>query len=170
MVDKPRNGGDVETLLRYLEYDDETGNVSFKQPLISRNGKIISVRLSRGYYCINYKGVRYALHRLIFRLKGMTIPDIVDHKNLNKLDNRWCNLRVATKRQNNTNQPIRKDNTSGFKGVRYDKRRKLWYTTITVNYKTKFLGYFKRAEEAAVVYDQAADAYHEGFGWRNTYV
>ena len=48
------------------------------------------------------------------------------------------------------------DNTTGYKGVSYDQRRKKYIASITVDYKSKFLGYFSDPIEAALKYDQAA--------------
>ena len=48
----------------------------------------------------------------------------VDHINLNTLDNRMCNLRIVTHQQNQCNQPVQKNNTSGVSGVSYYPPRK----------------------------------------------
>jgi hypothetical protein len=49
-----------------------------------------------------------------------------------------------------------RNNTSGYKGVSWNKRKGKWRATITVNRKPLFLGYFGTPEEAAGAYDQAA--------------
>ena len=79
----------------------------------------------------------------------------VDHINGNTLDNRRCNLRVATRSQNMANTGPHVDG-SGYKGVTYDKRRNRYFARICQNYKTHFLGYYATAEEAAEAYNQAA--------------
>ncbi len=61
---------------------------------------------------------RIYMHRLIM---NTSIIDFIDHINCNGLDNIKCNLRIATKSQNMSNMPKRRDNTSGFKGVFFDK-------------------------------------------------
>lgn len=48
----------------------------------------------------------------------------IDHINGNGLDNRRMNLRIVTASQNNHNSRIRKDNTSGYKGIYWDKKKK----------------------------------------------
>jgi len=85
------------------------------------------------------------LHRLI-----MQPPETmqIDHINGNTLDNRRCNLRLCTKQQNMYNQKMRCDNTSGYTGVDYDKRRKKWRARISVNRKEIHLGLFDTFEEA----------------------
>ena len=74
---------------------------------------------------------------------------IVDHINRDRTDNRKDNLRNVTYQQNILNSSLRKDSTTGVKGVRYDKRRlSPWYCTIHINGKTIFGGYFIEKEDA----------------------
>lgn len=80
----------------------------------------------------------------------------VDHRDSNGLNNQRSNLRSATASQNLANSRIRRDNTSGYKGVYLNKRVQRWVAQITVNGKTRGLGYFATAEEAAARYDIAA--------------
>lgn len=80
----------------------------------------------------------------------------VDHINLDKLDNRRTNLRFATGTQQRANTPLRRNNTSGFKGVSWDKDRRKWQATIRCNDKRYHLGRFDAIEEAAAAYDAAA--------------
>jgi hypothetical protein len=86
-----------------------------------------------------------------------------DHKNGNKLDNRRFNLRTATPSQNLGNHGIRINNTSGFKGVSFDKTRGLWFAKITINRKQIPLGRFVSAELAHVAYCSAAHLYFKNF-------
>lgn len=80
----------------------------------------------------------------------------VDHINRNGLDNRRANLRSATVSQNNANQGLRRDNTSGFKGVSWHAAGRRWNARIGLNGKTHSLGHFLTREEAARAYDIAA--------------
>ena len=95
----------------------------------------------------------HLLHRFIL---GITDPKVnVDHKDRNGLNCQRYNLRIATKSQNagNVNAPV--TNTSGYKGVVWDKDRKKWRAQIK-NSKAVNLGRFATAEEAARAYDVAA--------------
>src|SRR4051812_46209749 len=86
-----------------------------------------------------------AMHREIL---GLTYGDgkIGDHVvSENTLDNRRSNLRIADPSQSSVNQHIRKDNTSGFKGSCWDKRKGKWMSYIDWRGKRRFLGYFQTA-------------------------
>jgi hypothetical protein len=89
----------------------------------------------------------------------------VDHKDReNTLDNREANLRV-TANQNQQNVGLRKDNTSGFKGV--TKHHNKWRARIRVNWELLHLGYFKTPTEAAAVWNFAAKRLHGEFAVLN---
>lgn len=82
----------------------------------------------------------------------------VDHINRNKLDNRRSNLRLATRRQNNANNGVARNNSSGYRGVsRNNRNGLLWRAYITVGGRQTPLGSsFATPEEAALAYDAAA--------------
>lgn len=102
-------------------------------------------------------------HRVLLNVpKGM----VVDHINGNTRDNRRCNLRVCTQHQNTYNQKVRKNNTSGYKGVYFHKTNKKWCAFISVP-KSKYLGSFETKEEAARAYDKVARELHGGFARLN---
>ena len=84
----------------------------------------------------------------------------IDHINRNKLDNRKCNLRVVTRRENIHNVCLlQSNNKSGFRGVSWFKLMRKWRATINVGGKQKALGYFDDPAEAAVAYDEAVREY-----------
>lgn len=86
----------------------------------------------------------------------------VDHKNMDSLDNRRENLRVATQIENKRNGSLQRNSSSGFKGVHWHKRDKKWMASIRINRKLKHLGQFCSPEEAAKAYNVAAiDAFGE---------
>lgn len=95
------------------------------------------------------------LHRL---LVGAVKGQVVDHINGDTLDNRLCNLRIVTARQNRANSRKTKGNTSGFKGV--TRSGTGWVAQIGVNGGREYLGYFTHAERAAQAYDRAAIRIH----------
>jgi hypothetical protein len=118
----------------------------------------------RHYY---FKGVhKYVrMHREIIKA-----PDnlFVDHINLNGLDNRKANLRLATKTQNSQNVPKTKRKTSSkYKGVSYQTRDRVWRAKIKINRRDKNLGSFKNEIDAAKAYDRAARKYFGEFARPN---
>lgn len=76
----------------------------------------IDVGLGREHYKL------YPMHRQIMGLPRGDLR-VVDHINHDTLDNRRCNLRIATHQQNMQNYRTRKDNTSGYRGVSFYKTR-----------------------------------------------
>lgn len=87
--------------------------------------------------------------------------DCVDHKNGDGLDNRRANLRAATFSENARNARLRKDNTTGFKGVKRVNRR--WYAQIRLGAKRIHLGSFATPEEAHAAYAKAAASHFGDF-------
>lgn len=113
--------------------------------------------LYRGYAVSGINGRPVFLHRFIMDTPaGM----VTDHINCNKLDSRRANLRICTNRQNILGQKTSVDNTSGYKGVSWDKGMKKWRASITVNYKKIVLGFFTDRGIAATAYKTAASLHY----------
>jgi len=92
------------------------------------------------------------LHRLI-----MDTPEglVIDHINHNTLDNRRCNLRNVSNRENGSNLKRKSEKSSRYVGVYWHKHAKKWLAHIQINGKTKHLGYFTNELEASKAYLQA---------------
>ena len=100
------------------------------------------------------------LHRLIMSApSGME----VDHINLNKLDNRRANLRIATASQNQRNRGAYTTNTSGYKGVVWHKGANKWRARIVCEGKKHSLGLYESKELAYEAYCNAAKQMHGEF-------
>lgn len=100
------------------------------------------------------------MHRLI-----MDAPQNmeVDHINHNPADNRKENLRIVEHYENITYSKTRVDNTSGRKGVYWDKSRQKWMAAITFNKKTYHLGRFENFEDAVRAREEAEKTIHKEF-------
>lgn len=93
--------------------------------------------------------------------------EFVDHINGNGLDNRRANLRRTTKAGNNQNRRIGRNNTSGFKGVSWNRARGRWGASISRDGRQRHLGLFDTRQEAAIAYDAAARELHGPFAALN---
>ena len=116
------------------------------------------VRLApgNGPGCVRHE----ALHRVI-AIKYQIIEDdpsqLIDHRNGDRLDCRIDNLRYATHSQNAANRAGQKrETTSKFKGVSWDKRRQMWRAYIRVAGQMHHLGYFNKQTSAAKAYNKRA--------------
>jgi hypothetical protein len=98
------------------------------------------------------------MHNAIWEYYNDPIPDgyTVDHINRDTLNNQLSNLRLATDSQQAQNRRLRSDNTSGYRGVGWNKGARKWRARITVDGKVIFIGDFADKEEAARAYDAAA--------------
>ena len=114
------------------------------------------------------------LHRYI-----MNCPDDkdVDHKNGSdtKFDNRRSNLRIGTKAENmrNTKTPI--TNTSGHKGVYWNKSRRLWVAQISCGINPKngkkkcyYLGSYENIEDAIAARKAGEEKYFGEWSYDNS--
>lgn len=106
---------------------------------------------AKGYACITVAGKTLPLHRLLMQAKP---GQLVDHKNLDRLDNRRCNLRFATWRNNLKNSAKR--GAHRYKGVYFDRQKNTWHVKIRHEDTYISIGRFKDEYDAAYVYDQVA--------------
>lgn len=110
----------------------------------------------------NQKSFLILMHREI-----MSAPkgSILDHKNLNRLDNRKTNLRFCTKSQNSINRGKRCDNTSGYRGIHWNKNAKRWFAKLILNGK-EITKYATSKREAIKLYRIMADRYFGEFNFK----
>lgn len=142
-------------LINIMIYDQHTGIFYWKEPKRGRrkNGVVGSVT-TEGYLKTVIDGKFYQLHRLAWLYMTGEFPEYtIDHKNNNRADNRFLNLRKATKAENKYNSKIR-DSKTGYKGV--SKRCGNFRATIGYKYKVIHIGTYKTPEEAAQAYNEKA--------------
>ena len=114
-----------------------------------------------GYIRITINKKMYYLHRLIYKYhnENWDITDssnnnLIDHININPLDNRIENLRVVNHSQNQRNKNKQDNCSSKFIGVCWNKTSKKWQAQISINGKEKYLGRYDTEEEAHLVYEK----------------
>jgi hypothetical protein len=164
----------LEWLRELLSYDKRSGVLTWKVlPTTSRSnichnnkcgGKIAGTIGPKGYVMIGIGQIYYLAHRIIWKLMtGFDPVDQIDHIDANKSNNRWSNLREATNGLNIQNSKVRKDNTSGIKGVHWDMQHKKWRAVISANGKSMRLGRYSSLNEAARVISRARLEMHGSF-------
>lgn len=153
-------------LLEVLSYDKETGKFHWLKRISIRimAGDEAGSATPSGYVEIGIDGENYQAHRLAwFYVKGEWPKLQIDHKDTDRKNNRWPNLREATHGQNVHNSGPRKNNKSGFKGVSFNKERKLWQARIMSERKLHLLGHFETPQEAHAAYAAKAIVLHGEF-------
>lgn len=151
-----------EILKKILHYNPETGEftwrhrgpeffssgLEFKRWNTRYCGKTAGTMSSSGYIESRIGGINVSYHRLAWLYVYGELPDVIDHINGNRSDNRISNLRSVSKDENSKNRGIGKNNTSGFIGVFWSKDRRKWCAYIGTGRGRKVLGYFDEIEVA----------------------
>ena len=124
--------------------------------------------LDKDGYVIAYEsntGKTIRFHRLVMNCPEGMYVDHIFHK---VTDNRKSQLRGVTCSQNNMNRGISKNNTSSVTGVSWHKARNKWKAYITINGKTKHLGFFINKEDAIQARLEAEKKYFGEFSNNKT--
>lgn len=151
---------------RLLRYDFTTGIFTWKIDA-GRHGRykagtVAGGLSTKGYWVIGVNGTQYEAHVLGWLMVTGQWPDgMVDHRDGNRSNNRFINLRLATRSQNASNSKLRTDNSSGYKGV-YRHGNK-WRAEIRVDGKLERIGSYNTPEEAADAYQERAQQYFGEF-------
>lgn len=148
-----------QELKELLDYNPETGIFTWKNASKRKAG----TSMYSGYIRLNVNKKQYLAHRLIWLYVYGYFPKYVDHINMNRSDNRLCNLREATNTQNQYNKKLTKRNTSGIKGVSWFERDKNWRARLHVSGKLIHLGYFDSIEEAKKIITEYRNKLHGQF-------
>jgi hypothetical protein len=149
-----------ERLRALLSYDSESGLFTWRNAA-GQGGRIPPGSVagsigSQGYRVITIGSQRLSAARLAWLyVYGVWPPNQIDHINRERSDDRISNLRLATSGQNKANNGMYRNNTSGFKGVYFDKERGHWRAKTKVNGKRMWLGRFATREEAYAAYCNA---------------
>ena len=146
-----------EKLKKTLTYYPKTGLFKWKTPKQRRKLNSIAGNLDKnGYRFIRIDAKNYFAHRLAYLyMKGSFPPEQCDHKNHQRDDNRFSNLREVSHQENQRNRSMSSNNKSGFTGVSFAKHASKWVAHINISGKKKHLGYFTDKDEAITARQEA---------------
>jgi hypothetical protein len=114
-----------------------------------KKGEIAGYKNPNGYILIAIDGEKYYTHQLAFLYAHGYLPENqIDHIDRNPSNNKINNLREVSNQCNMRNTGNRINNTSGVKGVSWNKINNKWVAYIWVNGKLKYLGYYKNFDNA----------------------
>lgn len=175
-----------DILRQLLRYDPDTGKLFWKQRALSLfhgNGSVnarracatwnaryagreaFTTKTHQGYLSGMVFGVPLRAHRVIWAIQTGAWPaEMVDHADGQPGNNKWVNLRAATRRENARNAKKGTHNTSGIKGVSWRKDEKKWRAQIRFGGRTVDLGRFESIDAAARAYAEASAQLHGQFG------
>ena len=147
------NYGNVKSLSRTIKASGKCGYVS-KERILKKS------KNRTGYFqvilCIDVKRKTRTVHSLVGEAFLNHTPNghtfVVNHKDLNKLNNNIDNLEIVTHRENSNRKHIK--SSSKYTGVCFNKRYKNWIARIGINGKNKYLGSYKTEHEASMAYEK----------------
>jgi len=149
-----------QRLTELLNYDPETGVFTHKTTRGSRAypGSVAGRINSWGYRQIGVDGRYHMAHRLAWLYMYDEWPDKqIDHINGDPDDNRLANLRLVTQKQNMENQKLHANNSSGHRGVAWNKSNGKWVAYVNHFGKRLYLGTFSEISDAASTVKRVRD-------------
>jgi hypothetical protein len=151
-----------EELKELLNYNSETGVFTWKVSPARQvfSGDIAGTKRKDGYIQIKVKNKLILSHRLAWIYMYGYLPKYIDHINGQRDDNRIINIREVSNQQNSLNSKISKNNTSGIKGVYWDKSRNKWTVRLSIDGKCKFFKRFDDIDLAKLVIEEVRNKYH----------
>lgn len=149
---------DIDALKVEISYDPETGEFRWLKPASGRRLSGRAGTMQDGYRRVMVNGQAYQCHVLAFAFMMNRWPENeIDHVNGDKADNRWSNLREATRQENaeNVHRP-RRHNKLGLLGVCLGPKlvdgSQRYIAQIQLNGRRIYIGQFASAEEAHEAY------------------
>ena len=166
-LDITPNSLSAEYVRTRLDYERDTGHFRWrpvpaftKQWNAKHAGKIAGGPASYGYWRIIIDHRGYLAHRIAWLWVTGELPTAdIDHRNGVRDDNRWENLRCATRGENAQNICTPKHNTSGLIGAFRNHKR--WMSQIQVDGVLRYLGTYDTPEEAHAAYLEAKQRLHD---------
>ena len=156
--------------LENMRYDPDTGVLERRITHCGRNSlkqpywKVCSVKPGiNGYLRVGVLGSTQSYHRICWLLANGDIDDalFIDHINGKRDDNRLCNLRLVTSRENQQNRQCHRD--GNLAGASWVKHAGKWLARIMADGVSRHIGYFDTELEA----HEAHEAYHKLYEQQN---
>ena len=161
-VAKPRPT--IEELREYLDYDPETGVLTWKKRpgfRVQQGAPTCSGLNGKGYKQVQFRGTKFVAHRVAFALHhGRWPTPCCDHIDGDRQNNRADNLRECSVSENQHNRGVPRNSTTGVKGVRCLSGGYLATVVISRRAHTKW---FRRLEDAAAYVKQLREQLHGDF-------
>jgi len=150
---------------KLLNYNKDNGTFVWNENRSSKikAGDIAGSIQKTGYIHLKINYVAHLAHRIAWLYHYGYMPKFIDHINRDRTDNRIENLRECSLSQNQFNRGIQKNNTSGVKGVSWNKSSNKWLVQFRIYNDNKYIGYFEDLELAKLVASEAYDKYHKEF-------
>ncbi len=156
-----------ERLKEVLHYDPDTGAFNWLQqrPGCVPGREVGTIACGYRQIEVDYKLFRASRLAWLY-ITGNWPENLVDHKNGNRSDDRWCNLRAATHQENSRNRKPCKRNKSGKVGVCVGTKPNTWEANITIDNKLLQLGCFEVKKDAITARCKAEKHYFGAFAAR----
>lgn len=167
MVKVKKNEPSQEELQTVFEYDPDTGifvNMNNRSPTALK-GQLAGCIGNHGYRIIVHKKQHYKAHRLAWIYMFGSIPEglYIDHKDMDKLNNKISNLRLCTKSENHLNRGKQTNNVSGHKGVTWCNNTNKWKADARLKGEYHYLGIYEDIEDAIKARTDFCLAHHGEF-------
>ena len=157
----------AERLREVYEYDPLTGLFTYRVDVrgwgkFSPAGKVVTTRDDNGYVVLTLDGKIIRAHRAAWiYMTGRNPKSGIDHVNQDQSDNRFANLREATKSENAQNvTEARSNNRSGYLGVAFEARRGTYAAHLSVRGKRYYRGGFATPQDAHEEYLRLKREHH----------
>lgn len=141
---------DISYIRSLFKYDPASGILFWdvKRPKVVLGAEAGSTS-STGYKRVTVDGRSYKVHRIIWAIQTGEWPSSdIDHIDGVRDNNKWSNLRLASKSQNGMNRKRTNSNTSGVKGVYWHSRASKWAAQVKLNRKVYYIGLFDSIDVA----------------------
>jgi hypothetical protein len=96
-------------------------------------------------------------------MTGEWPTEVIDHINGNRAEDRWTNLRACTVADNACNRGAQSNNTSGVKGVSWNKKAGKWEVHVSARGNNAYLGLYKTLEQATKVAQETREIWHKEY-------